>query len=352
MMSLITRGIYYAAMGEHRIPRAGRFAKHTAVIAVLSLAVGLGLGWFLTGRFAPPTGIISDKGVRLNGQYKLISPLLLCASTESANLAGYAGLAAKIQDAIAEAKKSGSISDVSLYFRDLAGHWIGINDTVNYAPASLLKVPIMIAYFKAAESDPSILSKKIYYDGSFDGNTIETIHQPGIITPGSHSVRDLIRAMIVSSDNNATQLLQDNIGNQTLAETYTDLGLSVPVREDAIAASISAKQYSYFFRVLYNATYLSPEYSEEALEILSASSLHGGIAAGIPGGVSIAEKFGERTVETPHGAVVERQLHDCGIIYAPKHPYFLCIMTRGTGPDFSALSNAIRTISKIVYDNT
>jgi hypothetical protein len=43
----------------------------------------------------------------------------------------------------------------------------------------------------------------------------------------------------------------------------------------------------------------------------------------------------------------ERQLHDCGIVYAPGKPYLICIMTRGS--DFKRLSPVIAQISKQVY---
>jgi beta-lactamase class A len=68
------------------------------------------------------------------------------------------------------------------------------------------------------------------------------------------------------------------------------------------------------------------------------------LVAGVPGNIEVAHKFGERTFQ---GAVNERQLHDCGIIYAAEKTYMLCVMTRGN--DFNALSNVIKEISAEVY---
>ena len=42
-----------------------------------------------------------------------------------------------------------------------------------------------------------------------------------------------------------------------------------------------------------------------------------------------------------------KQLHDCGIVYYPKHPYLLCVMTRGDS--FEYLDDTIRDISHLVY---
>jgi len=42
------------------------------------------------------------------------------------------------------------------------------------------------------------------------------------------------------------------------------------------------------------------------------------------------------------------QIHDCGIVYYPKNPYILCIMTRGT--DFAVQERAIQDLSKFIYN--
>ena len=73
-----------------------------------------------------------------------------------------------------------------------------------------------------------------------------------------------------------------------------------------------------------------------------------GLQAGIPASVEVAQKFGERQVFLHDGTLSYRELHDCGIVYAPDNPYILCVMTRGH--DFASLSSTIRDISKVVYD--
>ncbi len=41
------------------------------------------------------------------------------------------------------------------------------------------------------------------------------------------------------------------------------------------------------------------------------------------------------------------QLHDCGIVYYPEHPYVLCLMTRGYNWD--KLKEVLHQASNIVY---
>jgi len=102
--------------------------------------------------------------------------------------------------------------------------------------------------------------------------------------------------------------------------SVTDLGLSVPLAQPDVASTILCprSRISYFFRVLYNATYLSSDSSEHALSLLNLPDFPQGIEATVPKGVAVAQKFGERSVFTSTGAVDHRELHDCGIIYYPK----------------------------------
>ena len=107
--------------------------------------------------------------------------------------------------------------------------------------------------------------------------------------------------------------------------------------------SISVRGFSSLFRLLFNSSYLSSEYSNEVLNILSQSTFDKGLEAGLPKGIKVTNKFGER--DLPDGTA---ELHDCGIIYYPKNPYLLCVMT--SGKDDDKLASIISQISKMVYD--
>lgn len=312
--------------------------------------LGFYLGWHFD-RQKIETEILSGgvSSLRQSTDYKLISPLLLCSPFDNKDFTEYKALEKKINDFIFSTR-SDSTALIGVYFRDLVnGHWVGINENQKFSPASLLKVPIMIAYLKFAEKDPRFLSKIISYDGSFDINKIEYFHSDYWINPGSYKTEDLIKAMIVNSDNNATKLLSDNIDHDSLAEVFTDLQLPFPGTNAPESDFISPKSYSYFFRVLYNATYLSKVYSERALEILATPNFPQGISASIPAGISVAQKFGERSVFKNTGGLDQRELHNCGIVYHPKHPYVLCVMTKGK--DFPSLAETIKGINRVVYDD-
>jgi beta-lactamase class A len=207
----------------------------------------------------------------------------------------------------------------------------------------------MMAYYLQAESS-NILDQKISYPlGSPDLNQTQDIKPPESIIPGqTYSVGQLIDYMIEYSDNNAAQLLYDNIDQNALRGVYEDLQL--PFKENVSLSNadfITPEQIGILFRVLYNSTYLSRDYSEKALSLMSQSSFVQGIVAGTPSSTVVAHKLG-LVVITQGGITTEHELHDCGIVYAPLNPYLLCVMTRGSS-SLSTMEGTIADIAKTVY---
>lgn len=322
--------------------------KFVIIFGIASVAAGLG---YFTGR---QTGkekhheiAVADKQhetkeIRESG-YKFISPLLECQDLAPSSRAAMIILEKKLQDFIAQIKADKRATHVSIYFRDLSnGPWIGINEDEPYSPASLLKVPIMIAALKKAESSPGFLDKRIKYSHHTTDTTNPNILDSLIKTGNSYSVENLIYRTIAFSDNEAKNLLLENIDSQTMDKVYSDLGIDIPgIRTPDDFMSV--KDYSGFFRLLYNATYLDKKMSERALEFLSKSTFKKGLAGKLPKEVIVAHKFGERGFADSQ----IKQLHDCGIIYKTGRPYVLCVMTRGN--DFDELASVIADASLLIY---
>ena len=149
--------------------------------------------------------------------------------------------------------------------------------------------------------------------------------------------------MIIHSDNEATYLLKQHLDPAISNQTYIDLGINVP-ENNPDAEFMTVRAYSSFFRILYNSTYLNDELSSKALGILTKSDFKLALRKPIPNDIRVAHKFGERTSSRSN----LKQLHDCGIIYFPNHPYSLCVMTKGN--DFNEQSEQISKISEIVYE--
>jgi len=110
---------------------------------------------------------------------------------------------------------------------------------------------------------------------------------------------------------------------------------------------MTPKEYSLFFRILRNGTYLTDELSEKALQILSQSDYNEGLEAGVPQGTAVSHKFGEHLLLGANGQQTE-EFHDCGIIYSSQTPYLLCIMTKGK--NYSDLEETIKKLSSLSYE--
>jgi beta-lactamase class A len=318
------------------------------------LCLGLILGVLLQKYYLPHIITDSNYAVR-EGGYNFINPLLSCNISEDKQFSSYKPIEDKLRTYINQNIKNGDAKNISVYFRGLnSGHWSGVGENNTYAPASLLKVPLMIAYLKEADDNPDILKQKLTYTQTTDENTAEYFKPQKFILPNqSYTVDDLLHYMILYSDNNAATLLQNNLKQSDLLEVYSDIG--IPVSSNLTDENMSPKIYSYIFRILYNATYLSKPMSQYALELLSYADFPQGLESGVPSNMPTSNKFGERTVETKNPmtgdlTVDYRELHDCGIIYYPKNPYLLCIMTKGQ--DFSKLTKIISDISTMVYNET
>lgn len=322
------------------------FSKRNLIIAFSCLIFSLG-GFVIGQNFSKQNKEVFFE-TRNSENYKLINPLLECESAFFSQNAALDSLKKQLDSTITKLKKDNHLSFASVYIRDLnMGPWLGINEKENFSPASLVKVPLMMAYFKAAEKKPELLNEMVEITPTPENK--QSIPPQITLAPNQrYSVEELINRMIIYSDNEAYELLQAKIDNKLIIKTYTDLGIDLTEAYDNPNGNIiSVKSYAAFFRILYNASYLNKDMSEKALTLLSQVKYTDGLVKGInDSNIMIAHKFGERTYESTG----ERQLHDCGIIYIPKKPYLVCIMTRGD--DFTKLSSAIVQISRQIYQSS
>ena len=317
------------------------------VLSILAAALFFVVGWVLRGRWEEAREV-SEKTVQVrSGGDSLINPLLDCElAKDTIGDVGIIPFRGKVLGLIEDKSKQYKLTYVSVYFRELNdGTWFGINEQEHFAPASLLKVPLMIAWLKQAESTPGLLSKKIRYrpaDGDY--NDMLTIKpSKSIAVNRDYSAEDLIRMMIIYSDNNANTLLFKNIDGQILLRTYRDLGVEPPLNGKD-ADFMTVKEYASVFKILFNTSYLNRDMSAKALQYLSEAEFKAGLVSGVPHDIRVAHKFGERVLGERDEI---KELHDCGIVYYPKNPYLLCVMTRGT--DFSTLDDIIADVSRTVY---
>ncbi len=313
------------------------------IVAVI-FVLGLLIGWEINNLSSKHRLVSGQVVIREHqSDFKLISPLLVLG--DSASLKGFKSLDNQLSSIINDAKNGQKIADASVYFRDFnSGQWMGVNERANYAPASIYKIAIMFAILKAAESDASLFSKELILDAKLqDRSASAELDTPRIETGKPYTVSELISRMIIYSDNDALNMLESIINPNDQKKIFDDLQMPMPLANDN-RDSMSPELVSRFFRVLYNAAYMPRSISEFALELLSATAFKDGLVAGVSSGVTVAHKYGYRASSEQ---IPDNELHDCGIIYHPLHPYFLCVMTKGQ--DVQNLKDIIQQISRAVY---
>jgi len=333
-------------------PTVKKHLRNASILLGVLIVGGVG-GWvirdhfmsMLLGQNSPAATLIRDS----SSQYQYVDPLLLTGSGPKSTSLQFVDLSQKIQSYIASTSPDMNSSDVSVYYQDLnTGSWTGVNENGLYDPASMLKVTVLMAYLKEAQTDPSVFDQTYVYSGN--DNDIEYFKPTEPLVQGqSYTVRDLLIAMIDQSDNVALRILQDNIPNSYISDVFDSLKLPLPPTDTATTSDyMSPKAVSRMFRVLYNGTYLYPENANQALSLLSQTTFDNGISAPIASTTEVAHKFGERTLKDPTtDATINLELHDCGIVYYPDSPYLLCVMTKGQ--DYPSLEKIIQGISSIVY---
>lgn len=171
------------------------------------LVVGVSLGWaggWYTQMYLGRTRAISDDVItRLHDpQYSFISPLLFCKPSDNKEFEAFKPFEQQVRAIIKKKQAAGDVTKVSVYYRDLdRGRWFGIDENAEFAPASLFKIPIMIAYFKLAEANPKILDRQLVFSGNHSVPQTGIADSETIHLGQAYRTLDLIHRMIAYSDN-------------------------------------------------------------------------------------------------------------------------------------------------------
>lgn len=295
--------------------------------------------------------LIGASDQRYCADYTYINADYACGGKRVVSKGGYLVLENNLRGLIQEEISHKAIDSASIYFRDLrGGPTLGVSADEHFIPASLLKLPLILAYFSIEEETPGLLQVKLLYQSDKIPSSevptgIALNYSQGLTEGKTYTVKEIMKSTIVYSDNLAYYLLLDYLNNrpngtQKILRTFQELGIIDP--RNITEEVVSTRGYASLFRMLYNVSYLNAPDSEEVLDWLSQSVFAEGLQAGIPKDIPLANKFGTRELDD-----MKTQLHDCGIVYYPKNPYILCVMTRGK--DINELARIIATVSKLVY---
>ncbi len=226
--------------------------------------------------------------------------------------------------------------------------------------ASLIKLPIMVTAYRMADRNALDLKKMLTLTDAdkVPGSGVLTDH----FTAGmSISLRDTIRLMIRYSDNTATNMVVDRIGlPSTAAEmkalSFIETRLNSKVyRGDTSIDPDRSKLYGLgcttaretvdLLEGLHKGTIASPESCKAMIDHLLACDDKTTMPRDLPAGTKIAHKTG----------AVSASRCDAGIIYGPKGPFAICILTTDntdrSWTDNNAAQQLMGRIARIAFDH-
>ena len=154
------------------------------------------------------------------------------------------------------------------------------------------------------------------------------------------TVEETIRLSLVNSDNTASNILRSTIPALAIDRVFDSL--DIPKDTKGVFHIISPKNYSSILRSLYLSSYLTEASSNEILGILTMTVFNDKIAAGVPKNIKVAHKIGVFSTKDE----LEETYGDCGIVYVPKRPYVICIMTKSNETESR---EHMQHISKMIY---
>ncbi len=317
---------------------------------IILIALSFAAGWWMKNPPPVQAGLCKSTPLRLTG-FKYVRPLLICDTSPQRDFTELKPLNQSFTDIINQAKSDNKISTASVYFHDLKNDGrIDVNKDDKFNSASMGKVAVMIAVYRWTEPNPGRLEQKVVVNVPANLNSSQEVPPKDYAHIGqSYTVDDLVNLMIKYSDNNSLYALINLIGADTLNDVFKDLQAPFPtvVSQSMDVDFMTTRDFSYFFRVLYNDTYLTSDLSDKALDLLTQTDFASGLKSGVPSDVPASHKFGLKTL-TNSGSVVERELSDCGVVYHPTHPYLLCVMTKGNG-SIGDIESVIKDISTVAY---
>lgn len=227
--------------------------------------------------------------------------------------------------------------------------------------ASLIKFPVMLeVYMQALEgkvklSDLVVLRKEDMVPGA----GILTYH---FSAGATFSLRDAVRLMIVYSDNTATNLVLDKIGIAATGKRMAEWGcpntkINAKVFRGSTTSidpaatkkfglgSTTAREMVTLLERLHQGKLVSPEACKEMIGHLKKCEDGTKLKRLLPAKIEVAHKTGS----------VSDVKTDAGIIYTPKGPVALCVLTANNDDkryvDDNAANVLIGRMGQVVYDH-
>ncbi len=340
----------------------------TPVVLAAGVLIGGLIAHAIAVPNAPPTPAAQSVPVLVRAPVAgLTHPILSCKNAAPLT-PGLTTLERQITAVLDQARARG-LTRAGAYVADLeACQSFSIGVDQRFHPASMLKLPIAMAWLRRVGTDPSALQQPLTYEVSAPIDPREDAAAPEALHPGqAYTIEVLLKHMLVDSRNDAKWLLGKHLPPEQFDAVWRDLGLTPPDMTRDV--TLSAKEIGTLFEALYDGTTMAPQAAELALKWLSVASWKDGLVAQLPADAVVAHKYGRRELQAAGlpsdiaqrdtaGKRVEVaarpgepaiQLSDCGILYRPGRPILVCLMTEGR--DEAVVTEALQTVGKLVWNS-
>jgi len=216
---------------------------------------------------------------------------------------------------------------VGIVVEDLDTEWeIAFNEDTLIPSASLIKVPIMLSCFYAAEDGKITLKDTISLKSSekVAGSRVLGREPAGSV----FTVEELFSPMITQSDNAAANILIDFLGFDTLNVYFKKMGLKntniarkmmdFKERREGDENYTTAGDMAYLLEELYYKKFLNKEVSEKCLKLLGEQKINDRIPRKLPRGTYVVHKTG----------LEKHVCHDVGIVFTNKGNFLICVLAK------------------------
>lgn len=237
----------------------------------------------------------------------------------------------------------------SVVIKDLDMGWeINFNKDRLVPSASLVKIPIMLSCFYAAEEKGINLKDTIYLKAS---EKVEGSKVLGDKPAGSaFTVEELIEPMITQSDNTATNLLINYLGFDTLNTHFKKMGLKntnitrkmmdFKKRKKGIENYTTAEDMAYILEELYYYNFLNKDTSKQCLLLLGEQKIND----------RIPKKLPKEETFIAHKTGLEKYIcHDVGIVFTTKGNFLICVLVKHENKFAFSAKKFISDIALLTY---
>ena len=222
--------------------------------------------------------------------------------------------------------------EIAVFYDDLCGNTIKINENEKYNAASCIKIYILVELFNQIKKgiinvDDILEYKENHY---VNGSGILRYLTQGVKLP----ILDVATLMMIISDNVATNMLIDLLGIDNINSAIKQIGCNSTKLyskfksvEDEVFSETTAYDYGLVWKKLYNNELFSKETTDQIINIIKNQKYHEMVRDGIDDVYKSVQNPYVNNVITKSGKYQSIR-NDGGIVYTEDGAYILTIFIK------------------------